>query len=343
MKIFYFKDPAGNFGDDLNDWIWETLAPGLWDARSPVHFSGIGTIIGPTMPSAPAWVVFSSGAGYGPPPEGFGGAGWELSCVRGPLTAKVLGLDEKLVVSDGAMLLSQVPGLESLPESEREGVVFMPHHHALYTGAWEEVCERAGITFLDPRADSRTTLQRIRAAHHHRAHAMHAAITADALRVPWVPVTTSREISTFKWLDWTLSLGLPYEPLPLPQSTTAEALRSATLPLYAYDFALDDHSLEGVLGHYRRDRARKAARSWPMRRNLGHGLDQRGLLPMVNSGALAPLRRPLDERRLDRAAHALQAAARAKPILSSDAAWERAVGELSLRLEAVVRARSLAA
>ena len=343
MKIFYYKDPHGNFGDDLNEWVWEALAPGLWDERSPVHFSGIGTIIGPTMPSAPSWVVFSSGAGYGPAPEDFGGVGWELSCVRGPLTAKVLGLDENLVVSDGAMLLSRVPGLEPLAESEREGVVFMPHHHALYTGAWEEVCARAGIAYLDPRADSRATLERIRGAKLVVADAMHAAITADALRVPWVPVTTSREISTFKWLDWTLSLGLPYEPLPLPQSTTAEAVRSATLPLYAYDFALKDHSLEGAMAHYRLDHARKAARSWPMRRNLGHGLVKRALLPMVRSGVLAPVRRPLDERRLDRAAQALRAAARARPVLSSQAAWERAVGELSLRLEAVVRARSLAA
>ena len=80
-----------------------------------------------------------------------------------------------------------------------------------------------------------------------------------------------------------------------------------------------------------------------MRRNLGHGLVKRALLPMVRSGVLAPVRRPLDERRLDRAAQALRAAARARPVLSSQAAWERAVGELSLRLEAVVRARSLAA
>jgi hypothetical protein len=98
-----------------------------------------------------------------------------------------------------------------------------------------------------------------------------------------------------------------------------------------------------VLAHYRRDRARKAARSWPIRRNLGHGFYRRGLLPAVTSGAFAPFRRPLDERRLNHAAHALQAAARSRPTLSSDAAWERAVGELSLRLEAVARARSLAA
>jgi len=340
MKIFYYKDPAGNFGDDLNEWIWDALAPGVWNDAAPTNFSGIGTIIGPTMPKAKSWVVFSSGAGYGPAPDGFGGKDWDLVCVRGPLTAQVLGLDKDLVVSDGAMLLSQVPGLEPLPESERHGVVFMPHHHALYTGAWQEVCARAGIEYLDPRADSRATLQRIRSAKLVVADAMHAAITADALRVPWIPVTTSREISTFKWLDWTLSLDMPYEPVALPQSTAAEAVRSATLPFYAYDFALDDHSVPGALAHYRRDRARKASRSWPLRRNIGHGIYKHGLLPLVRSRAFGRLRHRLDERRMDRATEALRRAAGARSYLSADAAWQRAVGELIFRLETAVRSHA---
>jgi len=338
MKIFYYKDPAGNFGDDLNEWIWDALAPGIWNDAASTHFSGIGTIIGPTMPSAKSWVVFSSGAGYGPAPDGFGGTGWDLVCVRGPLTAKVLGLDERLAVSDGAMLLSQVPGYAPLPDSERHGVVFMPHHHALDAGTWKDVCARADIEYLDPRAESRATLERIRSARLVIADAMHAAIAADALRVPWIPVTTSREISTFKWMDWTLSIDMPYEPVALPQSTTEEALRNLTLPLYAYDFSLKDRSIGNVLAHYRKDRARKAARSWPLRRNVGHGIFKRGLRPLLRSRPLAGLRSHMDERRIDRAADALRRTAAGHPYLSSDMAWQRAVGELSLRLEATVRA-----
>lgn len=33
------------------------------------------------------------------------------------------------------------------------------------------------------------------------ADAMHAAIIADAMRVPWLPLITSPQINTFKWLD----------------------------------------------------------------------------------------------------------------------------------------------
>ena len=200
--------------------------------------------------------------------------------MRGPLTAKVLGLDEKLIVSDGAMLLSQVPGSircrranATASSSCRITTRSIPAH-----GTRSARAPGSNISIRAPTAARR--LQRIRSAKLVVADAMHAAITADALRVPWVPVTTSREISTFKWLDWTASLDMPYEPIALPQSTTAEAVRSATLPFYAYDFALDDHSVPGALAHYRRDRARKAARSWPLRRNVGHGIYKHGLLPL---------------------------------------------------------------
>jgi succinoglycan biosynthesis protein ExoV len=48
------------------------------------------------------------------------------------------------------------------------------------------------------------------------AEAMHAAITADALRVPWIPVRGYPRILSFKWQDWCLSVGLDYQPHSLP-------------------------------------------------------------------------------------------------------------------------------
>src|SRR5690606_33926967 len=117
--------------------------------------------------------VFSSGAGYGPPPAGFGGARWNVVCVRGPLSADVLGLDRKLAVTDGAMLLGTLPEFEPLGESERHGVVFMPHHNAAAFGAWREASRRAGVEFIDPRDDSYESVERIRRARLVVADAMH--------------------------------------------------------------------------------------------------------------------------------------------------------------------------
>jgi hypothetical protein len=133
---------------------------------------------------------------------------------------------------------------------------------------------------------------------------------------------------------------MPYEPVALPQSTAAEAMRSATLPLYAYDFALDDHSVHSALAHYRHDRSRKAAGSWPLRRNIGHGIYKRVLLPIVRSRPLARLRGHVDERRMDGAAEALRQAAAGRSFLSSDGCWQRAVDELTFRLETTLRAHA---
>ena len=36
MKLFYYKDPTGNFGDDLNPWIWYSLAPELFNDKNPI-------------------------------------------------------------------------------------------------------------------------------------------------------------------------------------------------------------------------------------------------------------------------------------------------------------------
>ena len=39
--------------------------------------------------------------------------------------------------------------------------------------------------------------------------ALHGAIVADALRVPWIPIRLYDRYSEFKWRDWTESMHLP--------------------------------------------------------------------------------------------------------------------------------------
>ena len=63
MKLHYFKAPNGNFGDDLNPWIWNRLAPDLLDGDPATLFVGIGTLLNDQLPSARHTVVFGTGAG----------------------------------------------------------------------------------------------------------------------------------------------------------------------------------------------------------------------------------------------------------------------------------------
>src|SRR5882762_4159193 len=118
MLLYYHKDPKGNFGDDLNPWLWDRLLPGFFRGDFPHEpklrnacpdgetlFIGIGTLLNRdrNIPEGPRKIVFGSGSGYGPPPVI--DASWDISCVRGPLTAEMLGLDKSLAVTDPAVLV----------------------------------------------------------------------------------------------------------------------------------------------------------------------------------------------------------------------------------------------
>jgi len=61
--------------------------------------------------------------------------------------------------------------------------------------------------------------------------AMHGAIVADTLRIPWVPVVCSPAILPFKWSDWTRSVELAYRPRLLPPSSGWEALKHLKIRL----------------------------------------------------------------------------------------------------------------
>lgn len=338
MKLHYYRDPHGNFGDDINAWLWRRLVPDWWTGNDDIHFCGIGTLIDSTIPPARRGIIFTSGAGYGPPPQDFASGVWTVSCVRGPLTAKALDLPDKTAVSDGAILVATLPECRPLPQAERSGVVFMPHHHALKEGAWELACERAGIEFLSPRADSRISIARIRRARLVLADAMHAAIVADALRVPWVPVMTSPEINTFKWLDWTLSLDLPYAPVALPASSVSEQAQGWFMPLYGHGYALRDRSPDAALRHFRRHRVMKSIAGWQTARNLARGSFTRLARPALLSKPVAQWRRKADEKRLDRAAAALSRLTVADGHLSDGRVLTRRQDELLSRLSDIDRA-----
>ncbi|MCX2942935.1 polysaccharide pyruvyl transferase family protein [Rahnella perminowiae] len=262
MKIYYYKSAHGNFGDDLNAWIWDALLPGFFDDNEDVRVSGIGTIITSAMPPAKKWYVFSSGVGYGYPPASFGDSSWETLCVRGPLSAEILGLPKDKFITDGAALLNTLAEFKPLSEAERKGVIFVPHHHALVTGQWEKVCQQAGVEFVNPQSDAKTVIQKIRNAKLVLADAMHAAIIADAMRVPWVPLITSSQINTFKWLDWTQTINLPYRPTVLGSSSLREYLRDKSLYIYGEKYFLPGSDVEFAVKYFKGQRELKNKKWW---------------------------------------------------------------------------------
>jgi succinoglycan biosynthesis protein ExoV len=339
MKLYYYRAAQGNFGDDLNSWLWEELAPGRWsDEDDGELFCGIGTIIGNDMPQAKRIRVFSSGIGYRPVPADFNSERWNVTALRGPLTAQVVGRPE-LAVADGALLLSTLPRLRPLAAEERHGTILIPHYEAMDEGPWATACRLAGVELVDPRQCGHRVIERIRRARLVIADSMHAAIIADTMRVPWVPVASSRRINSFKWLDWTLSLDLPYEPIVLPSISLGAYYEGQVQRCTGQDFRLPRPDRESAMAHYRRMMRREGNRLWQsVRPKLRHHLRALpGRLPAQAAARDAMAR--WDRRRTERMAMVLHQLDSAPAFMSGDMIFQQRVEQLSSALNGIPRGR----
>src|SRR5690606_2852695 len=106
---------------------------------------------------------------------------------------------------------------------KRQDVVFVPHEQSAVHGEWSAVARSAQIGYVSPCGDAKMVIRTIAQSKLVLAESLHAAIVADALRVPWIAVKTRNDLHAFKWRDWTASLDLDYRPETLPPSTRAEA------------------------------------------------------------------------------------------------------------------------
>lgn len=227
MRVYYSQDERGKFGDDLNLVLWPKVLPeinGVEDGRILV---GIGTILNERVPLEPFKHVFGSGAGYGAKPSV--DARWKFHAVRGPITAQLLGLDASTVVTDSGVLAVRLVD-PAWRDAGRIPVSFMPHHMTDYLADWRSVCEEAGLHFICPCSPWDSVMRDICRSDRLVTEAMHGAIIADAVRVPWTPVSIDPCFNQEKWLDWGLSLGVTPKAVPLPYLTE---LRARLTPIQA--------------------------------------------------------------------------------------------------------------
>lgn len=208
MKLHYYKDGHGNFGDDLNPWLWPRLLPDLFDGDGSEIFVGIGTILDQNLPRAARKVVLGAGCGYNVRPDVPLDDTWRVYCVRGPRTAAALQLPAATAVIDPGILMRRY--FTAAPRRERAAL--MLHHRNPVFDDWRQLCANEGIDFIDPHESVEQVMEGLGRARVVLAEAMHGAIIADALRVPWVPLKLWGGVLEWKWRDWTESLGVPYEP-----------------------------------------------------------------------------------------------------------------------------------
>lgn len=210
MKLHWCELPQGNFGDDLNPWLWPRLLPDLADATGP-EFVGIGTLLHRRLERESVdRIIFSTGAGYSRPPR--------LSqrnrfyAVRGPLTARACRLDADRAVTDGAALLRRA-GLTGDPSGHAG---FMANHRTLGGADWQQAAESAGLHWINPRWSVEQVCHELSRCSLLVTDALHGAIAADTLRVPWIPLHTYSFILQFKWQDWCASLDMEHAPVRMP-------------------------------------------------------------------------------------------------------------------------------
>ena len=77
-----------------------------------------------------------------------------------------------------------------------------------------EICRENGIHFIDPNWPMERVIEDINKSERLLTEALHGSITADALRVPWYPLSR-RGILDTKWQDWMLSMNMEYRPARL--------------------------------------------------------------------------------------------------------------------------------
>lgn len=223
MRYLYFKSEKGNFGDDLNPWLWEQLFGTELDQKDACFF-GIGSILHngnkhlKALKKDEKKIVFGTGVRPAKDYSRFTvDDTWDIRFLRGPLSSFALG-GKYPYITDAAYAIRQIPDFSKrfLNKEKKYKTSLMPYFHSVEYFDWKKLCDELGYHYISPYSENgvEETLNEIAASEQLITEAMHGAILADALRVPWhrfilsTPHTEGGLVSEFKWNDWLLSVGM---------------------------------------------------------------------------------------------------------------------------------------
>lgn len=256
MAVYYYQDyglgGSRNFGDDINPKLLGHLfSKSIIDSES-ICIMGIGTILSDehlnNVSHYKRKVIFSSGVGYGKLNRSFDDS-WDFVCVRGPNTSAKLALPPEKGICDGAILLSEIYPVKAY---QGDGpVVFIPHVESSWKSreGLETACRNLGIEYLVPDQEFDTFVKVVQSASLVITEAMHGAILADTMRIPWVPVEFHFH-NEFKWKDWFSSIQLDYVSYPLKPlfwKRGTGLLSKLKLPYQMVKYKLFERSLNHVM------------------------------------------------------------------------------------------------
>lgn len=218
LEIYYFRNTR-NFGDALNEIFWaELIGHSLNQLKaSRIRIIGIGTLLNKSLPvDEKVNHIVGSGFGYGDPPSRSQIP--VVHFVRGPITAKILGLPESNAITDPAYVANKILNLPHI--TSKKGIAFIPHWETHNFFRWDWICKLIGIRYISPLNSFQKVVHEIASSELLISESLHGAILADALRTPWIPTTTSTHIDERKWHDFghTIQVNIDFKRITNPGS-----------------------------------------------------------------------------------------------------------------------------
>ncbi|WP_299784493.1 polysaccharide pyruvyl transferase family protein [uncultured Roseobacter sp.] len=221
-RLVHYKADSGNVGDDFSAWMFSRLLSQPLDDTSGTILFGVGSILDqrfvPDVPdSALKCCVFGSGArGPNKVPD-ISRGDWHIYCVRGPLTARALGVSCDLAVCDPGIL---APVLYPAEKTSRGPIGIVPYFTASHA-LWSQVAEKTGCKIVSPHLGVEDFIHALLGCEKVFCESMHGAIFADAYGIPWCPLSATGAAGegrthAYKWTDWTASVGLGFDSIKLP-------------------------------------------------------------------------------------------------------------------------------
>lgn len=227
MNLVYYKaENGGNIGDELNPWLWKRLIPGFEALYPDVDFLGIGSILSHGyLHKGKEKILFGCGVrAYIPCPDC---VRKDLSFVRGPISGKFTGLP---YICDSAYALALTDEYRNWQTAQKcYNVAYIPYymHDSVY---YKLLANITGYHVISPHLPVEKFLSELSKCRYVIAAAMHGAILADILRIPWVGVRfptmgcETNLTSELKWADWQIGMDIDdnvipcklYDPLRIP-------------------------------------------------------------------------------------------------------------------------------
>jgi hypothetical protein len=208
MPIDYCRIEGGNFGDDLNRTLWSRIFPDIDRLPADTVVTGIGTILSDKPAAGVRHVVLGSGANG--PNIKLDVTQCDVRWVRGPLSAKAVGVSGNLGIGDPAWLYQDLYAPFEMDRSGRTGLI--PHWATWKSFDWKTVADNAGLIGIDARSSPLQIVREMRSCSRILTESLHGAIFADAMGIPWAPAIFAHRFHRFKWEDWCATIHRRFDP-----------------------------------------------------------------------------------------------------------------------------------